>query len=264
MNQLIPVGKVKASLSEDNLLDVDPELLKEESELEEKVEKLKTDTETLRETISSFLAELDSNCPYESALLKELIAEINKIADSQQTSEISKEEEEEYLKDLLKVASNNEYLRESIEKTRRQNEALANKNLKAKSSSLKKLYKKIAVKCHPDKTNNKLLHEFLNIAKEALNNNDYATMESILHCIANKKSWGVWKTQKKIVELKEQEQVINSELRSIAQSADYKNYLNYTAKIPILKATIIFRHSQSLKAKVSYMQSRLKELKEIK
>jgi hypothetical protein len=263
MNQLIPVGKLESALSEDDLLDVDPELIKQEIALEEKVCKLKSDTENLRITLFNFLNELDRCCPYESALLKELVDEINKIADSQQQFETNPENEQEYIKDLNKLAENNEYLRSSLEKTRRQNEALSKKNLKSKNSSLKKLYKKIAAKCHPDKTKNKFLHEFFKIAKEALANDDYVTMESILICIKDRKSWGMWKTQKKLIELSEQEYYINTELTALTKSNDYQNYLSYSAKIPILKATIIFKHSQTLKSKIAYMQAKLKELKEI-
>jgi hypothetical protein len=214
---------VEADLNEREL-----ELLAIKTEIEERVCNLRSHTENVKSIVHNFTLELKSVYRSESNYLEELQRELRELAS--QSGEEQNQNDESLIDDFM----NNSAFQEIVERTRKHNEEMSEKKHEKKSSGIKRLFKLIAAKAHPDKTKQEHLHKLFIMAREAYDNNDFPKLEKIFKCIISRTTWAFLRLEEEIEILQEQEQLTSMELQAVASSIMFQVMRDYRTGTPHL------------------------------
>jgi hypothetical protein len=219
-------------------------LLAEKKELEAKVTGLKHSSSELQSAIAEFSKEMDEEYADTQAVIRALKAELEELL----LANFGKTEvTDDQFKEYLRSAADN--VKDQYKASQEHNERLSQKGKKShKSEGVKRIFRKIAAKAHPDKTDKEDFHKLFKMAKEAYNNNDYNKLEQIWKCIARKTTWTLLKLEEEVAELRVQEVLLVNEVHGMVSSDLFNMMRDYRSKIPFL----------TIKAK-SYYKVRLEE-----
>lgn len=215
-------------IDEESLTQAEAELLLAKRELELKVAELRASANSLLSEIELFSGEMEELYPYEHTLLKQLQQELRELSERKwDLGEQVGFSLDELMKDSL--------MREHLERVKAHNESLSKKkNDKVKSAGVKRIFRKIAAKAHPDRTDKEYLHVIFKMAHEAYNDNDYGKLEKLWKCIVLKTTWAFMVLEEKVAELKVQEVLNARELNDIIQSDMFNMMKDARSKQPML------------------------------
>jgi hypothetical protein len=134
------------------------------------------------------------------------------------------------------------------------------KNSARSNTELRDLYRKIAAKCHPDKTRNPLLHELFLEAKQAYEDNDLNTLQFVWLCVQMQQSVRAAKLKRKREELKQQISNIRSELSRALTSQDYAMAKDWKTK-EAKQHVMWFYRTRLMPARIQQLQQQLNSLR---
>lgn len=185
----------------ENNLGTQAELRRAEKELKEYEEKL----DKVRRDIEQMGHELEISCPILTRELSELREELEALfmeRTNQQRDESEDDIQEEIDIDELQLNAADEAelerMMKEVKKIQEHNASFAKnradrradkKKQAARAEKVKKLYRKIANKTHPDKVKDERLHELFRAATEAFNANDLESLEMIMQEVTSAGSW---------------------------------------------------------------------------
>lgn len=252
MIRLVALGIKGSSSTEDDwveeeLTERELEILAERNATEERVLILRKQTEDVKSVIYTFTEELSRVYTNESALLASLKKELQEVC-SQQIGQPQQEDAE---------LPTDPMFHDAIERTRAHNASLKEKKSEKKSDSIKRLFKLIAAKAHPDKTNSSPLLELFKLAREAYDENDYLKLQKIFKCIVSRTTWAFLRLEEELNNLKEQEVLTTQEIQAAVGSPMFQAMRDYRTGLPHLtmRASNFFR--QDLQSQIDQMQKRI-------
>jgi hypothetical protein len=134
---------------------------------------------------------------------------------------------------IQEVMAENPDFAEHILRIREHNASMSNK-VKKKSNGAKRIFKKIAQKCHPDLTTVPWKLNLFRLAREAFSNNDYPTLEKLYKALMLNKSPDIVKTEEAIEELVQRLQQMQVNAQQILISDDFKHAAAYFSTSDIM------------------------------
>lgn len=236
---------VEAELTEKEL-----QLLAIKNGIAERVSGLREHANSCNKAVADFRSELSERNATNSATLQRLQEELRELS---QKNNMDETPHELNLEELLKDTA----FKESYDRTQQHNENLANKKHERKSSGVKRLFKLIAMKTHPDKTKKSWLHDLFNLARKAYDDNDMQRLEKIFKCIVTKTTWAFLRLEEEVEELQIQEALTSQEVNQIVNSAMFQAMTDYRSGVPHLMQKAANYFNANLQSEIDKVFARL-------
>jgi hypothetical protein len=209
--------RTHVSLADEDHSDIESQLEAEELFVSLELNKVNADIDNLDKALrEKYLKSVEELEALESEI-RELVAKKNDERSGANAEELLRQKKALEAEAINANAEHNKQMENRVKK----NKIKVDKEAKA-------LYKKIAAKTHPDKTNNKLFHQYFLKAKELYENNDILGLKELWSIVsgASKKTW----IDAIINRLKELKDRINSkrlELTALKLSDKYHMSVDY-------------------------------------
>ena len=176
--------------------------------------------------LSSILTQFNHVMGTRFSVLTRLLRQVNAILDVESAKDIDSDrydeiqevlcQDQDYLDNLNRVREHNRNLSEATTKKKRK-----------KSSGSRRIFNKIALKCHPDRTSVTWKHAIFLQAKEALNHDDYQLLEKLFKIVSLGKPPVIYELEGEIETLMVRLNHFQAHAQLILSSEDFKQAHRY-------------------------------------